>query len=566
MQFCTNCGNQLNEGAAFCTGCGNAVSGANQTAQPSGMYEEFVPFLGVGKRFIFTENSLIYGSEEYPYAQLSSIALTTAATALSNGVAQATADNGVILTLAYVNKDNERFGVALTYANEQIDVAHGNTKNHKYLLQSPAGSKIEVYDDYLMLYYVPLGSSKGSESVDAIGKGFGMSGKGLGGKLAGGLGKALDSVASVGTVLSNSTKGGATGNIIMFTDLNIQINADNLIVNEYSIPISPQNLESAKEIIAYIEETLNTEDEAQAQPIEQELWEPIKGVAKAFPLFGETLEVPENLDVFNAYRLKFRELAFKYADKAEKEYKSKVCDFVTFIEFFPKIYFSNLEPLIQKAVDILIAEEVWTVTFDSLFEQHTADFHLALEDYETIIDSANLTVEANQQATAGLMSFVPNMVGGGFGLKGALKGMAQAAAFNAVRDGIENSAIKNAANIKPAQQAELYGRIKFDILAERIYTDYWRVFLSLVWTLNQNENDIWWQTDEVDQKAKNIFQNLSNPNFPQTKVLAAVIGLLELNPYSPDYYEFLISRFGESEEVTAIKDYFGYTGTDPRIR
>ena len=567
MAFCTNCGNQLSEGMSFCTGCGQPVANASahQTAQPQ-MYEEFIPTLGIGRRFIFTENSLIFGNEEYFYSQLSPIALLTAATPLTNGVAQTITANGVTLTLAYNHKDNGRFGIALTYANEQIDVVHGNTKNYKYLLQSPSGTKVEVYEDYLMLYYVKSGSTKGSESVDAIGKGFGMTGKGFVGRLAGGLGKTLDSVGNIGTVLGNTTKGGATGNIIMFNDLNIQISADTLIVNEYSIPLSQQNIESAKEIIAYIEASLESaKANSQTPTAEQEPWEPIKGVTKTFPLLGETLEVPEKLDIFNAYRLKFRELAFKYADNAEKEYKSRVRDFITFIEFFPNIYIRNLEPLIRKAVDILVTEEVWTVTFDSLKEQHLTDFHLAFEVYETTLESVALTLEANQQATAGLMSFIPNMVGGGFGLKGALKGMATAAAFNAVRDGIENSAVKNAANLKPAQQTELYGRIKTDIVMEQIFTDYWRVFLSLVWTLNQNGHDIWWQTDDVDKQAKNIFQNLSNPNFPQTKVLSTLTSLIELNPYSPEYYDFIISRFGESEEVTAVKEYFGYNDSDPRI-
>lgn len=264
------------------------------------------------------------------------------------------------------------------------------------------------------------------------------------------------------------------------------------------------------------------------------------------------------MNLFNSYRLKFKEIAEKYAARAEAEYKSRIRDFISFIEFFPKIYNENLSPIIQRAVDILVSEEVWTVTFESFFDQHTNDFHLAVDDYNVILESANLTVQKNQQIAANIMSFVPNMVGGGFGLKGALKGMAIAETFNAVRDGIENSAVKNAANIKPEQQAELYGRIKQDILFDRIFADYWNVHNSLVWTLNQNGHDIWWQTKDVDQQAKNIFKNLSNPNFPQTKVLDALIALLELNPYSPEYYDFAISHFGQSEEVTRIKEFFGY--------
>ena len=300
------------------------------------------------------------------------------------------------------------------------------------------------------------------------------------------------------------------------------------------------------------------EVDTQIPPIEEEFWEPVRGEVKKFSFYGKVFEVSENLDIFNSYRLKFRELAQKCANRAETEYKILVKDYRSFIEFFPEIYNGNLTPVIQKAVDMLISEEIWTITFESFFEQHITDFHLARDDYDVIIESTNLTAQANQQAIAGITSFVPNMVGGGFGFKNALKGMVKAEIFNAVRDGLENRALEAAANIRPEQQAELYGRIKPEILFSHILADYWNVYLSLVWTLNQNGHNIWWQTEDTDQKAKNIFKNLSNPNFPQDKVLDTLITLLELNPYNLEYYKFATSRFGQSEEITKIKEFFGY--------
>lgn len=562
MTFCTNCGNKIDEGASFCTRCGTAVNNGcvNQKEVKQQMYEEFIPTMGLGKRFVFTENSLIFGTKEYAYSQLSPITLVTAATFITNGVAQTKTEDGITLTLGYNHKDNERFATVLTYANKQIDIANGNAPNYKYILQSPSGSKIEVYDDYITLYYVKSGSTKGSESVNVISKSFGMSGGGLSGKIAGGLGKALDGVGGFTSALGNTTKGGATGNIIMFTDLNIQLNDDTLIINEYSIPIGQKNIDLAREIIAYIKNTLESVQKGpKPSPIEQEIWEQIKGKARTFSFYGEALVIPENLDIFNSYRKKFKGFAEKCVERAKSDYKTRVKDFVSFMEFFPKIYKDNLSPIVQKAVDILISEGDWTVTFDSFFDLHTSAFHLALDDYNAMVESVRLTVEKNQKAVAGAMSYVPNMIGGGFSFKGALKGMAVAETFNAVKKGVGNNAMKNASNINRAQQAELYGRIKIDILFNRIFVDYWNVYNSLVWTLKQKGHDIWWQTKDVDQQAKNIFNNLSNPNFPQDKILPALISLILTNPYSPEYYEFAISRFGQSAEIDKIKEYFGYT-------
>lgn len=71
------------------------------------------------KKFIFTENSLIYGSAEYCYAELTQINIVNPPRPISNGVAQTRA-NGKCLTLAFEYSQKERFASALTCANEQI--------------------------------------------------------------------------------------------------------------------------------------------------------------------------------------------------------------------------------------------------------------------------------------------------------------------------------------------------------------------------------------------------------------------------------------------------------------
>lgn len=141
MAFCMQCGNQLNEGSAFCGKCGakvytgatqshptnngffnqlnstvkKAMNGAqkvvsdisgSQSANTSSnntshtMYEVFTPALGLGKKFIFTENSLIYGSAEYAYSELTQINITNPPRPMSNGVAQTNA-NGKYLHFSF---------------------------------------------------------------------------------------------------------------------------------------------------------------------------------------------------------------------------------------------------------------------------------------------------------------------------------------------------------------------------------------------------------------------------------------------------------------------------------
>lgn len=283
----------------------------------------------------------------------------------------------------------------------------------------------------------------------------------------------------------------------------------------------------------------------------------IKGIAKTFPLCGLVLQVPESLDVFNTYRLMFRDLALRYTEEAEVAYHANIHDFDTFIEFFMRIYDSKLYLLVKKAIDILISQGVWTVTYESFWEEHKDQFHLAIDDYNSMIDNFNLTLENNQKNISNIMGFIPNLAGGGFGLSGALKGIAKATAFNLVRDGIEINALKNA-NVKPAQRLELYQRIDQEKLLDHVFTDYWHVFLSLVWTLNQNGQSIWWPDQESGQQSERIFQNLHHPSFPQNQILNAILDVISRSPYHAEYYKFLTTRFGNTSEVVAIRNYFGY--------
>lgn len=575
--FCKNCGAKLNDDSRFCGKCGakvsdnttqsqptnnsffsklnstvkKAVNGAQQAvnditgnqstnstsaASSHSMYEEFTPALGFGKKTIFTENSLIHGNSEYSYSELSQINVVTPSSQFTNGVAQAKA-NGKNLTIAFEDSQKERFAKAITYANEQIASAKGLVNNYKYILQSPNGTKLEVYEDYVILYYIKSG---------------------------------------IKNILGNSMQGGSSGSIIYFSDLTLQLvnsyegntaNLEIMIVNNgnISMPLNADDVSTANEIIAFIEEMKNNENNSFQEPV-FENWEQVIGTEKRFPIKGKELIIAENMDVFNSYRLKFREMASVCADNARREYNKKVNNLVTYVEFFPRIYKSYLNALIKKSMDIFISEGVWTITEESFEEQHLANFHMAIDVYSAILEGIENTSHANQRMISGVMSFVPNLSGGGFGLKGAVKGIATATAFNIVRDGVESSLVNSVTNILPEQQTELFNRINADRLFERVFTDYWRVFLSLVFTLNKNGKSIWLNTNELAQQANNIFKNLSNPNFPQDKLLDVFIDILKTSPYNIEYHKFMISRFGENEETVAIKNYFGYTEFDnPRI-
>ena len=93
-----------------------------------------------------------------------------------------------------------------------------------------------------------------------------------------------------------------------------------------------------------------------------------KGVLRTFPIFGRTLVVPERLDLFNSYRLRFRETALRLTDAAESAYHTYIHDFDSFIEHFIGIYRCMLEPAVKEAFDILISNGAWNINYEAFWE------------------------------------------------------------------------------------------------------------------------------------------------------------------------------------------------------
>ena len=115
-----------------------------------------------GKPWTVTDDALIYSGKKALFSELSSINLvTTPTTPLTNGVAQAV-HNGKIYTLAFKYADKARAHSAIDFVKSKIDEAHGTVKDYKYKLLSHTGSYLEVYDDHIILYFMPVGSLLGN--------------------------------------------------------------------------------------------------------------------------------------------------------------------------------------------------------------------------------------------------------------------------------------------------------------------------------------------------------------------------------------------------------------------
>lgn len=122
------------------------------------MLEEFKSAAPGIPAWTVTDDCLKVKNKEYPYGELQNFRLvSTPTTPLTGGVIQAFA-GGKIITLGFKYKDKERVHQAVQFINDKMDEAKGVVKDYKYQLTAHTGTRLEVYDDYLVIHHMQVGS------------------------------------------------------------------------------------------------------------------------------------------------------------------------------------------------------------------------------------------------------------------------------------------------------------------------------------------------------------------------------------------------------------------------
>ncbi len=274
-----------------------------------------------------------------------------------------------------------------------------------------------------------------------------------------------------------------------------------------------------------------------------------EGNDEKLSFLNEPLVIPRDICLFNYYRREFYKLAKIKMEDLRRDYLGQITNLDTFLCDFPQIYFKHLSPLLNMAHRLIIAHGVYDLSLEQLTSQHTTDFCLCQEDINIMVESFNKTIEANQARKIRTYNMMPSIVFRGLG------GFATALAMNVAINAIAKADIEHA-NVTQKQRAELFARINTDVLMERAFLDYWRVFLSLTWQLKEHGASMWYPTNENNQRAMGIYQNLMSGLIPNEKKPQLIVSIFQANPYSEGLMEYLTANYSASEDVKIIQDFF----------
>ena len=284
-----------------------------------------------------------------------------------------------------------------------------------------------------------------------------------------------------------------------------------------------------------------------------------------FNIFGRTLIISSGRVEYNRLRSRFRALAREQADIA----KESLVQFAETPERLLSDGFAWAKPYFAKAADLAVEELLQRGCFDLDSEVYLGGkldltpwnraFGPALQEYKRVVAAEVQREKEREERTDEAGS---SWMGGGFGLKGAIKGAVEAEALNLASAAI--SGTFNAIGRKMSQKEnfkkmqDIFARRK-DEIVNGVFETIANSADALVVCCNERGIKIEGAVTPDDiAKAERMCSNLKTGKIPAEMVVDVKMGILEANPYCRDFYDYVYMSEGDaSGELEKVGGFFG---------
>lgn len=281
--------------------------------------------------------------------------------------------------------------------------------------------------------------------------------------------------------------------------------------------------------------------------------------ATVVSILGGSVSLPPNVQECGRIFKEFNDLAVRRAKAHTAAFNSNYKDLDTFISKSNKIVGGIYEEFYQKALDYLKAQGIFSYDLGQVARASEKYVFVWEELYQSIYaDYANLEKSASREIAQRERQKENRgrVVGGGFGLKGAVKGMMTAGAINAAT-GAAYSAVNGVGNAVTNLGLSIEKNFVIKDSAMRtnienaIIYDCTHIFWGLVELYNKaRPNDpLPIYSDEDYHNAGNIYDSIRGKDIPSNRLAAAVLEMLQTYPISIDFYRLAVESFPDEEDA-----------------
>lgn len=278
-----------------------------------------------------------------------------------------------------------------------------------------------------------------------------------------------------------------------------------------------------------------------------------------FPLKEWVVEVSDDMIRYNKWRIYYRDLADKSAEKYISEFYEKYDGLDDFSKYGLEGGRKVIQEAISDTIQLCVDAKIYDIDEESFMKKYG---QFCLRPWEDAFEEINdkymeivLKTEELDEYRAQRKASRARIIGGGFGFEGAMKGMMAAGAINiatGVVHGTFNLIGKGIDMIgNSMKKSSIFGSDETkNLLRSGIWESIFNIHKAIC-----DIFDISGIPNESEEKADILFRNIGR--MQKDEVPKNIVDVINLNPYHTDAYEYWIENYGDPRgQLQKIADTF----------
>jgi hypothetical protein len=287
-----------------------------------------------------------------------------------------------------------------------------------------------------------------------------------------------------------------------------------------------------------------------------------------FNFFDSKIIVTGNRERYNSIRSVYSNLASKLSDEFVQIYKEHNHN----LDDVSKNAYGQGSDCISVAMNFtmksLVELGIYDLDLEMFIYNHYLPYHVWDDHFNTINDRFMEIVLNEEQLDAyrrDRRESRGRLIGGGFGIQGAAKGIVTAGAVNLAAGavhGIFNGIGKIISSVSAQSKKDKIFRdpATLQTLSQGVCRAVFNIHHALIDVIydQTNSNNYEYVSKEDSEKAKRIFNNIRIHEIESSKEINLLNDIIQLNPYNKEYYEYIIAKYGDEQgDIEKISSYFG---------
>ncbi len=280
-------------------------------------------------------------------------------------------------------------------------------------------------------------------------------------------------------------------------------------------------------------------------------------MAQKIKIYGQEYQLSEGLENFGKIKREFQELSSEYESKFIEELMKKCDDVQDMVDNASKIanrYFEKIEEMILTK---LTSNGVYTVKKSDVTKAASEcgvfeGFEKTLSNLEEACSNINARVNYAREQREMRKEYRGRVIGGGFGISNAMKGMVQASIINGAV-GLGHSFVNAIGNARSEREArerleDMYpvARIGLKSAFSATIRNYHIVMIVM---LDKYEIETFELPSNEDREtAKAMMENLEAGRIPKNKMKQVLFQILSLDPFSKAPYFYALEQYGDAKK------------------